>query len=361
MDYLYIYIVYILLLITAIRVCSANNLLSINIYSGLFSLFAMLQYFILDAPDVAITEASIGAALTTVFTLKALHYLNFSVPIEEQKYSKNKFLNVYLSPMILYSCLCFLLCYAFYKYSFEFEKFGLSEIGRSTFNHYVSYTQNNLKFANVVTAVLAYFRGFDTLLETFVIFTAGIGVYSILPHQTSSASNNETKNQGKLGSSHQISFMFNIATILLPIIIVYALYIQIFGEESPGGGFQAGSIITCAAILYAFIISESFVAKYLSIKTLIRISSLGVFLFLFTGLLSVLLHIKQWDKVNFLDYSYLICGLDFSAECFAKSQKLGITMVELGVGITVFGVTCLIFFCLPNKKTELAISKSHKY
>lgn len=121
------------------------------------------------------------------------------------------------------------------------------------------------------------------------------------------------------------------AIFILPYIFFYAFYIQINGEISPGGGFQAGTIFASALIGFELIISnKDIIEKYFSINLLIFLATLGVFIYLGTGLISLF-----FDS-NFLNYSILSDDKLFG-------QNLGIFFVELGVGLTVASVMCLIY------------------
>ena len=96
---------------------------------------------------------------------------------------------------------------------------------------------------NVVTAVLASYRGYDTLGETTVVFTAGAGVIALLRRRRRDRS-------GRAPMRHDLVLRV-VAKILIPFILLFALYVQFHGDYGPGGGFQAGVIIAAAIIFYA--------------------------------------------------------------------------------------------------------------
>jgi len=92
--------------------------------------------------------------------------------------------------------------------------------------------------ANAVTAVVVYFRGFDTLGEIAVLFIASLGLGLML--------NSNTKCDIKAESN----FMLQTASrLLFPIILLFGIYVMIYGHLSPGGGFQGGVIIASAVLL----------------------------------------------------------------------------------------------------------------
>lgn len=123
---------------------------------------------------------------------------------------------------------------------------------------------------------------------------------------------------------------------LIPPIIVFALYVQFHGDFGPGGGFQAGVIMSAAIILYAMVFGLD-AAKKVIPSTIARIlASLGVLLYIGVGIATLLM------GGNYLEYSVL-------AGTRVAGQHLGILLVELGVGITVFSVMLLIFFTFAER------------
>jgi len=90
----------------------------------------------------------------------------------------------------------------------------------------------------VVTTVVVYFRGFDTLGEIAVLFIASLGLGLML------------SSNSKCDIKAESNFMLKTAsTILFPIIMLYGMYVMIYGHLSPGGGFQGGVIIASAILL----------------------------------------------------------------------------------------------------------------
>ncbi len=92
--------------------------------------------------------------------------------------------------------------------------------------------------ANAVTTVVVYFRGFDTLGEIAVLFIASLGVGLMLrPNITCNL-------------KVQSSFMLQSASkLLFPVIVLFGIYVMVYGHLSPGGGFQGGVIIASGILL----------------------------------------------------------------------------------------------------------------
>jgi multicomponent Na+:H+ antiporter subunit B len=179
-----------------------------------------------------------------------------------------------------------------------------------------------------VTAILASFRGYDTLGELFVIFTAGIGVMFIL------ASPREPRNGGEpsidsAGLRHHLIPRV-VGRLLVPFIVLFGLYVQFHGDYGPGGGFQAGALIAAGLILHALIEGERAALRVVHRNVLLGLIVGGALLYTGVGIAGMLL------GGPFLDYSVL------RADPVA-GQHLGILLVELGVGMTVTGVLLTIF------------------
>ncbi|QLK52479.1 DUF4040 domain-containing protein [Ehrlichia ruminantium] len=145
--------------------------LTINVVMmSMFSFLMALLYLIMDAPDVAITEAAVGAGISTVLMLAALSLLKNDVV---KKYSKVK-----VFPMLIAISMFVSLLYAIP----DLPLFGdpKSFANGHVASYYLENTSYYIGVPNVVTAILASFRGYDTFCETIVIFTAGLGVSLLL-------------------------------------------------------------------------------------------------------------------------------------------------------------------------------------
>ena len=123
---------------------------------------------------------------------------------------------------------------------------------------------------------------------------------------------------------------------LVPIILLFALYVQFHGDYSPGGGFQAGVIFSSAFLLYAMVYGLDATARILPDEKLKIAACIGVLLYAAVGIASML------KGGNFLDYSVL-------ADESVNGQHIGIILIELGVGITVGSVMLLIFFTFTRR------------
>ncbi len=127
-----------------------------------------------------------------------------------------------------------------------------------------------------------------------------------------------------------------VSRLLIPFILLFGFYIQFHGELTPGGGFQAGTIIASAFILYSLVFGLNQAMSIIPLKLLRILSSIGILLYIGVGILTWLMGEK------FLNYSILSINQ-------VKGQGIGIFLVEIGIGITVFSVLVMIFFAFSGR------------
>lgn len=127
-----------------------------------------------------------------------------------------------------------------------------------------------------------------------------------------------------------------VSKFLIPLIFLFALYVQFHGDFGPGGGFQAGVIFSAGLILYALVFGVETAKQIIPPAVLKVLASLGVLIYAGTGVASLLL------GANYLEYSVL-------ASTQVAGQHLGILVIELGVGITVMSVMLIIFFAFAER------------
>ena len=128
-----------------------------------------------------------------------------------------------------------------------------------------------------------------------------------------------------------------ITKLLLPMILLFGLYVQFHGDYGPGGGFQAGVIFAAGIALYAMVFGLEAARRVISVRLLVVLMPLGVLLYGGVGIASLML------GSEFLNYS----ALDPAHP--AHGQHLGILLVEAGVGITVASVMISIFLAFAGR------------
>lgn len=158
-----------LLAAITIAIVGQRSLFGVVMLASAYSFLMASVLIVLDAVDVAMTEASVGAGVSTVVLLATL-YLTGS-----QEYPRPRHT---LLPAFVAAVTGLAIVWG----TFSLPDFGTPDnvIHQHTVPRYIAESQNHAMPPNVVTAVLADFRGYDTLGETTVIFTAGIGIMLLL-------------------------------------------------------------------------------------------------------------------------------------------------------------------------------------
>ena len=116
--------------------------------------------------------------------------------------------------------------------------------------HFVAETGVDTEVPNMVTAVLADYRGFDTMFETVVVFIAGIAIIGILKITGETAGKSPRKREDEVSTEPDL-IVTNTVRLLVPVIQLFAFYVLAHGHVSPGGGFQGGVIMGASFILVA--------------------------------------------------------------------------------------------------------------
>ncbi len=158
-----------LLAAVTVAIVFHRNLLGVVILASIYSFLMASVMIVLDAVDVAMTEASVGAAVSTVLLLAALHLT---------KTREDKPRHSRLLPLMLALAVGVMLVWG----TLVLPPFGSPDapIHQHVAPRYIEDSIAETGVPNIVTAVLADYRGFDTLGETTVIFIAGIGVMLLL-------------------------------------------------------------------------------------------------------------------------------------------------------------------------------------
>ncbi len=319
-----------MLAITALRVIFLKDLFAVVMLFGIYSLLSALIFINLDAVDVAFTEAAVGAGISTVLMLSTL-----ALTGRTEKESRRSS----VLPLLVVVATGAALIYG----TLDMPPFGAADnpIHQHVAPRYIEESPKEVGMPNMVTSVLASYRGFDTFGETVVVFAAAIGVLSLLGvarrREEDGASDSGLKESDLKESGFKGHKVLRVvAKLIIPLTILFALYVQFHGDFGPGGGFQAGVIAAAAFILYALVFSLSHALRVVSPKFLQVLASLGVLLYASVGIYSML------KGGNFLDYNKL------AADPLA-GQHYGIIIIELGVGITVFAVMLNIFYAFASQ------------
>lgn len=134
-----------------------------------------------------------------------------------------------------------------------------------------------------------------------------------------------------------------VSKFLIPIIVIYAFYVQFHGDYGPGGGFQAGVIFAVAIILYALVFGVAEALEAVPAGFVRGLASFGVLLYAGVGVWAML------NGGDYLDYDYLV----EEEPGGHAGQHLGILLVELGVLFTVAGSMLGIFYAFAGRVAEI--------
>ncbi len=338
------------LVATTLTIVRLRSLFAVAAVSGAYSLLSAGLFFVLDAPDVAFTEAAVGAGIATVLLLATL-----SLTARQQRMGGT---DLAIGPFLLVSVIGAILIYG----TLDMPHFGDPEapVHTNVVPRFIEGAKpgGEIGVPNIVTDVLASYRGYDTFGETTVVFTAAIGVMLLLnlagpfcpglkdgPIVPPPAAAGESRPPPPPSSPQrdypilrENTILWASARPLIPFIMVFALYVQFHGDYGPGGGFQAGVIFASALVLYGLLVDQETARKVLPPRPLAILISGGVLLYGSVGVVSTLM------GGDFLDYSVL-------AHDPVHGQHYGILIVELGVGMTVAAVMIELYVIFSRRRS----------
>jgi len=152
-----------------VAVVRARDLFTAVMLFAIYSLLSAALFTVLDAGDVALTEAAVGAGISTILLLALLAL----VPRREQRSTRANW-----PALAVVTLTGSVLIYA----TLDLPEFGAADnpVQTHVAPYYVNETYADMGVPNMVAAILASYRSIDTLGEGFVILTAGLAVYSLL-------------------------------------------------------------------------------------------------------------------------------------------------------------------------------------
>lgn len=156
-------------MIVTVAIVRQRDLFGVIVLAGVYSFLMASVLMVYDAVDVAMTEAAVGAGVSTVLLLAALHLT------KAREYPQPR-------PAAIPLLVSFGVGAALIWATYDLPGFGLADtpINKHVVPYYFENTVKDTNVANLVASILADYRGFDTLGETTVVFTAGIGVLLLL-------------------------------------------------------------------------------------------------------------------------------------------------------------------------------------
>ncbi len=158
-----------MLAITALGILRVRNLFGVVMLGGIYSFLSASLFMVMDAVDVAFTEIAVGAGISTVLALATIGLVG-SEPSRARHGS--------LLPLVVVLITGGALIYG----TLDMPPYGRADnpVHLHVAPEYIEGTREHIQIPNVVSAVLASYRGYDTMGETTVVFTAAIGVLLLL-------------------------------------------------------------------------------------------------------------------------------------------------------------------------------------
>lgn len=157
------------LVMIAVAIVRTSSMVSIVMLAGIYSLHSALIFVALDAVDVAFTEAAVGAGISTVLFMATLRLTGHKARARPRKSVIPLFVVALTGAALIYG-------------TADMPLFGdpNNPVHQHVAPRYIEESPKETGVPNMVTSVLASYRGFDTLGEVTVIFTAGVGVMLLL-------------------------------------------------------------------------------------------------------------------------------------------------------------------------------------
>ena len=158
-----------MLAVTGLALLRLRNLFAVAMLAGIYSLLSAGLFTALDAVDVAFTEAAVGAGISTILVLGTLALVGH----EQKKPTRSAAI-----PLLVVFVTGSILVYG----TLDMPPFGdpANPVHHHVAPHYLEESEHEIGIPNVVTSVLASYRGYDTMGETTVIFTAMVGVLLLM-------------------------------------------------------------------------------------------------------------------------------------------------------------------------------------
>jgi len=229
-------------------------------------------------------------------------------------------------------------------------------------NDYIEKAFEETQVPNLVTAVLADYRGFDTMFETSVIFCAGLACFLLLRDFSQKKERfyrhiptgvilhvKNSKKILKVGKEFEHMdkdwvpsdlIIKTVCRIIIPFIQLYALYVVAHGDFSPGGGFQGGVIFGSSLILLAISYDLKTLVNRIKEKVFGIYAAIGVLIYVGIGAICMPM------GGNFLDYSRLAPLVPGDPH---HIRALGMLGIEIGVGIAVTAVMAIIYINIVSE------------
>jgi len=210
----------------------------------------------------------------------------FSRPSDEdrenwQRHHLKKFFNWYPIAAV---AICVTLIGVLMAAALEMPTFGQIDnpINNEVSEHYLEYGQEETGSSNAVTAMILSYRGFDTLGESCVLFLAVVSVMILLLRDEKNTDEHDLQKMERedaICQAHQDIILKQAARLLVPFMFLFAIYVLLNGEHSPGGGFSGGTILGAGLILFSSAYGPGNMRMILTYRTYSAVRTFGLVLY----------------------------------------------------------------------------------
>ena len=193
---------------------------------------------------------------------------------------------------------------------------------------------------NIITGVILNYRGYDTMGEVSVIFSALCAVIAILDRERKGRSRSGVDASGVQASV----IVRTVVRFSLPVVLLFAVYTILHGEPSPGGGFQGGAVIGASIILFTLVFGLPVSTARMPLRARIPMESVNMLGFISIGLIGLA------AGVNFL--TYILPGLHGTVAETVRMLMLNVIETGIGVGGGVIFIS-IVFSMIREDRYEL--------
>ncbi len=267
------YILLIFLVVCAISACLSKKLInSVIIFMSYGAIMAII-WLLFESPDLAITEAAVGAGVSSILffvTLKKIHAVDHErsgrkthdIRDVEKHWEMKLFSRLYrLTAIIVCAGIIIILSAAVFYLPVigDPNSPGSNEVAQK----YIEEGMSETGAVNIVTGMILDYRAFDTFGEACVLFVAVTCVMILLRVDTHTDSlSMPTDENDRIYEPKNDLILQKSAKILVPIVLLFGVYVIFNGHLSPGGGFSGGAIMGAGLVLYlnafGFVKAEKF-------------------------------------------------------------------------------------------------------
>ena len=200
---------------------------------------------------------------------------------KREKHRLREFFNWYPAAAVL---ICLLLTAVLMFTVLQMPGFGRADnpLHNQVSEHYIEHGKEDSGAANVVTAMILTYRGFDTLGESCVLFLAVTSVMMLLLRDEKNTDGRDLRRMAQedaIQREHQDVILKEAGEILIPFIFLFAIYVLLNGETSPGGGFSGGTILGSGLVMFACAFGFDKLRVFMNHRTYSVVRTFGLMLY----------------------------------------------------------------------------------